>query len=59
MENNKIDDLFKDKIKQIDTLPENIDWDKETGWKKYQQKYLVKKESVIKTLISHKFLKAS
>ena len=53
MENNKIDDLFKDKIKQIDTLPENIDWDKKTGWKEYQQKYLKKKKSAIKRLVHY------
>jgi len=47
----EIDDLFKDKINQIDTLPDNIDWNSNTGWKEYQQKYPIKKVSVIKRIV--------
>ncbi len=50
MENN-IDDLFKNKINQIDKLPENINWNKEKGLKDFQKQFITKKNNMRKLLI--------
>lgn len=39
MDNNTIDRLFRDKIGEINDLPDNISWNKITGWKEYERKY--------------------
>jgi transmembrane sensor len=51
MENN-IDKLFKEKVDQITSLPENIEWNVDTGWMQYQKKFLTRKTKVKKILIS-------
>jgi ferric-dicitrate binding protein FerR (iron transport regulator) len=39
MDNNTIDKLFREKIDKINDLPDNISWNKATGWKEYERSY--------------------
>ena len=43
MKINNIDNLFKDKIDQVDSLPQNIDWDSHKAWYEYQEQFGNKK----------------
>ncbi len=40
MENNTIDNLFREKIERINDLPENVSWNSDKGWKEYRRQYL-------------------
>ena len=46
MENDNIDKLFRDKIKQISDLPETVNWNSKKGWQEYQKLHFSKTLSV-------------
>jgi ferric-dicitrate binding protein FerR (iron transport regulator) len=52
MKDNDIDKLFREKVHQLDGLPENISWNGNIGWKHYQEQFLPEKERNNKTIIS-------
>lgn len=39
MDNNAFDKLFRDKIGEINDLPDNIRWNRTDGWKEYERNY--------------------
>jgi len=55
MKDNNVDKLFREKINQLSGLPENIVWNKESGWLQYQERFNkvkpINKEIII-TLLS-------
>lgn len=39
MKDNNVDTLFREKVDQLSGLPENIIWNKESGWLRYQERF--------------------
>jgi ferric-dicitrate binding protein FerR (iron transport regulator) len=46
MKDNNIDKLFREKLEQLSDLPENIIWNKESGWLQYQKQYNKEKPKI-------------
>jgi len=44
--NINIDDLFKDRINQINDLPDNVEWNSKKGWSEYEKQYFTVKVKV-------------
>jgi transmembrane sensor len=55
MKNNNIDKLFREKVDQLSGLPENVIWNKESGWLRYQEQFnkdKPKNKEIVITLLS-------
>lgn len=44
--NNRIDNIFRDKITELNTVPNEVDWTPEKGWANYKQTYSHSKTSL-------------
>jgi transmembrane sensor len=42
MEKNKTDEIFRERIGNLDNMPENVRWSNDKGWRDYEKKYLKK-----------------
>ena len=55
MKDNNVDELFREKIDKLSDLPENINWNKESGWLRYQEQFEKEKpknKKIVITLLS-------
>lgn len=55
MKDNNVDKLFREKLNQLSGLPENIIWNRESGWLQYQKQFFKEKptnKEIVFTLLS-------